>query len=766
MSVDRPVRIMWLLNHTSARKFELPMLQSIGFNEIFTPKKFPQEHHFRSASVDCSYDESLTIPRDILHRLNEVDWYAPVAVDTWKIVNQFFDIIFMTPYKMECAENIVANFKGSIVLRAYGLPEPLNYTDLLSEKESLAQALGRSRSAVWFAEAYRNLRKIEDDYFFKRAVYLPLGLRTLDTSPHWEGNDERVLFICPEAASNPYYSGIYRDFIRNFGKLPYAIGDAQPVAVPSPNVLGFVSREDHERNMRQFRVMFYHSTEPRHIHYHPFEAVSQGMPLVFMGNGMLDRLGGSGLPGRASSIGSAKSKLTRILKGDKKFIAEIRRSQKVLLEAMRPDNLRDAWRVGMSKIVAALPERAPADVAVARRRRVAVIVPIEYRGGSLRGAKLLAEAIWKGSRQAGEDAEVVIGHLDRPESYGDDQWTDLHPGIIRRPYTWRCLDRRQSKDAMTLAGFEFWNPTSEIYGVLSDGMKNFSDCDAWIFVSDRLSQPPLPLRPQIYMVYDYLQRYLSFEGVGRGGDRTFLENVHRGHHVLVTTNFTRQDAIHYAGLPASKVTKVPMLAPIFKRDASSAVAREQNPAGYFVWATNGSAHKNQLRALQALEIYYGEMGGRLRCFITDVNTKHLFSDRFPELRETRDLYQGNDLLRRKLKWLGELSDPAYRRTLSQARFIWHTALIDNGTFSVVEAESLGVRALSSDYPPMREIAAQFGLNLTFFDPRDVRGMAKALKAMEEETEGTRPTVPTAGRFAGQSVDALCGPYWAAVREWL
>jgi len=56
MNKCRPLRVMWLLNHTSARKFEIPMLKSIGLNEIFLPKSFPLDPAFRSASIDWSED--------------------------------------------------------------------------------------------------------------------------------------------------------------------------------------------------------------------------------------------------------------------------------------------------------------------------------------------------------------------------------------------------------------------------------------------------------------------------------------------------------------------------------------------------------------------------------------------------------------------------------------------------------------------------------------------------------------------------------------
>jgi hypothetical protein len=52
MIVDRPLRMMWLLNHTTARAFEVPMLKRVGVQELFLPKRFPDDPGYRSASID------------------------------------------------------------------------------------------------------------------------------------------------------------------------------------------------------------------------------------------------------------------------------------------------------------------------------------------------------------------------------------------------------------------------------------------------------------------------------------------------------------------------------------------------------------------------------------------------------------------------------------------------------------------------------------------------------------------------------------------
>src|ERR1700712_1909782 len=108
-------RIMWLLNHRSARKFEIPMLKKIGFNEIFLPKVYPQEVTFRSADIDYSEDAHLTIPEDALAILNQTNWYTAVPAKTWQIANKYFDILFFIGHDPIIFKSIANNFKGAAI---------------------------------------------------------------------------------------------------------------------------------------------------------------------------------------------------------------------------------------------------------------------------------------------------------------------------------------------------------------------------------------------------------------------------------------------------------------------------------------------------------------------------------------------------------------------------------------------------------------------------------------------------------------------------
>lgn len=755
-------RVLWLLNHTTLRKFEIEQFKKSGIHEIYTPKRFPYDEGNLSASIDHSLDSNLTIPAAELEILNEQDWYMSPSTEAWNIANKYFDIAIIGFFP-EQMKSTVRNFHGAIALRAFGLSKGYTYSDLIYKisGERLVRDIRKLGRRFWFASGYEHLHEIEESYLSSRNCLLPIGLSYTDTTENWKGENKKILFVCPRIGSSPYFENIYKDFVNNFGDLPYTIGGAQPVEIEDPRVIGFVTREEHDRNMREHRVMFYHSQEPNHIHYHPFEAIAAGMPLVFMAGGLLDSMGGVGLPGRCNSISDAKKKIKKILEGDKHLINSIRETQSVLLSAIKTENCAPIWQSNFQRIINELEISQKEDIPRARQKaRIAVIIPAEYKGGTLRGAKLLAEAIFLGSIQANEPAEVVLLNLDS-DIYTDEDFDDLHKSIKRRTFRWKSLSASEARRAMRYAGHDGWEPTSESYSFVDDDIKQLQDCDIWLVVSDRISKPILPLRPVIHMVYDYLQRYVPI--LPNGADLPFLSTTRSAERVLVTTNFTHNDLVQYAGVRPENTVKLPMLAPEFHKGNISTASDRSN---YFIWTTNASIHKNHNNAFKALDYYYEELNGELRCEITGVGTSTLLSTPPPILKDLMDWVKSRKLMRSRITWRGDLPDRDYRRLLSKAAFLWHAAHIDNGTFSVIEAASLGVPALSSNYPPMREIDQQFSLNLAWMAADDPKAMAQALKDMELTYLARREELPTASQLAAQSVERLAGHYWKAIRECL
>lgn len=760
-------RVMWLLNHTTLRKFEVDQLKRLGVSSVFTPKSFPYDEGNLSASVTYEFDHSLGINPSELAVLNSQNWYGEPSSEAWEIANREFDIVFIG-FFLKQIESACNNFRGAIVMRAFGLGGTVTYSKTIgrSGENSLYSAIQKAGVRFWFGMGYEHLSLIEDRFLADRAIHLPVGLKAGLHSDSWVGGEKSVLFVCPRIGSSPYYASIYRRVKEEFCGYRLRIVGAQPIFVPDSDVLGFVSSDQYIELMTRAEVMFYHSQEPNHIHYHPFEAVDFGMPLVFMAGGMLDRMGGVALPGRCVTYVEARRKINRIFARDGAYIEKVRTSQKVLLDAVDVESCQKVWRDGFGRIVRELSVwraqggHRPKCVTATR---IAIILPAEYRGGSLRGAIAIANAVLLGSSKSGDLVEVVFAHLDSADSYNSESLSLLSSGVTRRSFRWSKLSAEESRRAMRYAGNEVWEPTAPFYLVPDDGVAQFIDCDLWLVVSDRLFFPLLPIRPFVLMVYDYLQRYEDL--LSAGADKPFIEAARSAKRVFVTTEFTQSCALQYAGVEKGKVRKVPMLVQDYSQSFPEFAVDDQT-SQYFVWPTNSGLHKNHVNAAEALLRYYEYLDGQLDCFVTGVDTNELLVNQMPHLRAMSDVFNSSKVLQKRVKWLGELPDARYRSLLSKSVFLWHAGRMDNGTFCVVEAAFLGVPSLSSDYPAMREIDREFELELMWMSPCCPQEMAHSLKTMEGDAVLRRKKLPSRDRLQVQGLEKYAKTYWMEIRACL
>jgi glycosyltransferase involved in cell wall biosynthesis len=212
--------------------------------------------------------------------------------------------------------------------------------------------------------------------------------------------------------------------------------------------------------------------------------------------------------------------------------------------------------------------------------------------------------------------------------------------------------------------------------------------------------------------------------------------------VFVTTPSTRKDLVSYAGVEEYKTHLLEMdFQPL---DFTDAVNYADVPEKYIIWTTNTALHKNHINAIKGYEIYLQEYGGENSLVITGANSEVFdpevdleedspFSS-CAHILDIRKKLDKNKYLKEHIHIMGNVSDRIYASLLKNAQYLWHPALYDNGTFSVLEAAYLGVPSLSAKYPAMRYFDQKFKLNLKFFDPRNSLDIAKALKEMEKSAK--------------------------------
>ncbi len=762
---NKDKRILWLINHTTLREFEVPLLISLGY-EVYTPKGIPDLIYGWSGSVDYTHDKNLTIPPEALEKLNQHEFYdSPITPEIAEIINQYFGSVFCVFYP-KLLEQIAYNFNGRILLRAFGLDKTITYggTLLATLGNHILSRLQLLGDRFWFSQAYPNLHEVESKILKLRKIYHPIGLPDsfLQHANCWQGGVKKILFFCPRIKASPiYYGKIYEEFKKNFGDLPHLIAGNQSIPVEDdPNVAGFQARDTIEKWLNTYSVMFYHSEEPRHLHYHPLEAIIHGMPLVFMKNGILGNIGNVPQPGACTTIKEAREKISRILAGDAELIDSIRHAQTELLEPFTRDFCRAEWQKNFVETVMAKPLSRNI---YARVKTIGVFLPVSYRGGSLNAAKNIAKMLHLGSREANEPVNVVFScipnYYDIDEDFGD--LTDLN--IPVRETEWSLISRDEVAFALKLSG-EHQNLHHAEYVFPRYGVSNFNECDFWLVISDRVTRPIAPLKPYGMMIYDYIQRYVPEIFTSSFSDDSFLAAARNAHFVLTTTPSTREDAIQYAGLPRHRTHLAPMEFDTFNSNSST----KKIDGDYIVWPSNVSPHKNHLTALKALNIYYGEYDGKLKVVMTGTHTQVFNNDTLDNesdyIENVIDQIKKYDTVQKNLEIAGDLTIHDYISILKSAKFLWHPTLIDNGTYSVIEAAYYNVPSLSSNYPQMQYINNRFNLNLSFFNARQPRDIALHLKKMEEQYHIKKQSLPSKEFLEQFNYTNVAPEFWRLIRS--
>jgi hypothetical protein len=762
MDGNRDQRVAWIINHTTLGAFEVPLLRSFGL-EVWTSKLLPHKRDFFSATVDYSDDAHSTLPADVLQTLNDHNFYedefTPEVADC---LNAHFGTVFCASIGLTINE-LVNHFRGRILVRVFGLLEPYRYSDTfkICGGEAMWNRIRQIKRRFWLAPSYEPIPGREDPLLRERAVVLPLGIpeATMNNRGTWVGTDKRLLFVYPRipALPHPYAKG-YHDFKAYFRGVPHLIAGRQHRPIDDPHVVGYAPDEVFQKWMRECAVMFYHSREPRHLHYHPLEAIVYGMPLIYMRGGLLEYYGGDEQPGCADSLREARRKVERVLNGDRSFIAAVRRAQEQVLTPFTWDYNRKKWRelfIGrVMRTPAGEPRATPAAVTGAGvLRRLGIVLIEPYRGSTLRWSKDLTKALHVAARQRHDALQVVFAYAEGAYDAGYDLGDLKQLGIAVRPFRWKIVRRG---DMGELAGLPppglRYVPPCETFLLPSDGGNDLRDCDFWLFIGSKVSAPVLPTRPYGLAVFDLVQRYVP--EAWRPHDASLLAGgmlpfAREAKFVLVNSPVLAREVTAYVGLPGRRIRQI---APFFecptKRGGPRLWARD-----YIVWVTSEAVHKNHLRVTLALRKYYEDLDGKLRVVMVGRNTT-FFSSRckdpaaneLPHVAQVKALIADSKALRKHLFVAGELSEASYRSALQHARFLLHANVYDSGALAAVDAAHLGVPTLSARNPGTEFFDQLFGLNLTFFDPYSVDDLAAALKDMETQREVGLPDPATLERF--------------------
>lgn len=641
---------MWLINHTTLREFEVPLLIDMGY-EVFCPKSFPYNEGNLSASIEWKYDSTLTIPREDLEILNKTDFYNEVPGNVKELMNKYFDIVFFVAISDQI-KMVVNSFNGYLVFRTFGLAGDSNYAQniILTCGYSTMLKIEKAGKRFFWGYGYESMMEVEPNFIKNHGIYLPLGLKNTNLKNNWTGGDKRIFFVCPRINTSPYFRKVYESFKEDFREFDYIIGGAQPVPVKEdPKVLGFIPGDQYEQIMKTFSVMFYHSREKRHIHYHPFEAIKNGMPLIFMAGGLLDSIGGIDLPGRAKNIKDARRKIRLIMNGDRKFISRVVESQKILLEPFKYEYCRKNWEIAFSKIDCNIDPKKD----IPKRKRVAIIMGENCTDNQIRRIRMLTNVLNHEAKNRKDKIEIIVGYDFNNEKKLEKHLREFrNNNVSLRSFKWTIKSADWVKRVMELRGYSF-EYAFGLYVVPDDGMNFFYDCN-YAYIYGKVNTAKLFMEIPFSFITDNLnQRYCFFDGGER--EQNEIENYRSAYKNIVFDPLTAEDMIQYAGIRKQDLCILP---PLLENYNDNRVIAEKNQS-YFLWYSANVADENILEFMGILDLYY-QAGGELDCKLSGDWSK---LDMIDEGKEDVSIYgiiksriKKNFRLRKHLKILTEYEE--------------------------------------------------------------------------------------------------------------
>ena len=377
-------------------------------------------------------------------------------------------------------------------------------------------------------------------------------------------------------------------------------------------------------------------------------------------------------------------------------------------------------------------------VADKSRCRIALFLPQAWYGGMERNAWALAELLSGLRAPDGRPIEVVIGL----RGDGRYDWEALEAQA--RASSGRIAVRRlkwvqRSGEAVNaMFGDGTVPPGVQRASLPFDGLYNFLDSDAWVVFATTYEGYVPAVRPTAVYSADHIHRYVPLPtshltpALIEQNDDTLLY-WRRARCVFSTTPGTVSDSIGYAGVAASRALLLPTLVDPL---AGVSTPAPRPPGDYILWVTNTSPHKNHAKALEALKIYWTEFGGNLDVVVCGSLVETLK----PGSRSTHALTVGLEKgagWSHRVRILGHVDDEAFFDLVAGSAFIWHNAIIDNGTFVAFDAARADRRVVSSDYPAMRYLTERYGIDTSWFPASDPAAAAQALLHAEREVRAGR-----------------------------
>lgn len=326
--------ILYLLNHKTLTDFEVPILINNGYG-VYIVKSF-KNLEIKGHSIGINngyYDNFLKLDTCIIQKLNNVHWFSNecVSAEIIDILNTHFKFIFLTLLtSADLLNQLINQYKGHIVFRFFGNGSTARYEPLLCnyKMSNKVKYVFCFPEIYEFEKTYTNFFNAQNSYIVRSGLSNVLINKIMNT---YSPKDKKICFVVSYSNIHEYYKNVFLQFKKEFINYDYIILGRNNI--DDANAFDNLDDDNYYKKMSECKLLYYHSKEPRHLHYHPFEAIVIGIPVIFYKESVLSSYLADS-PGKCTDIDEAYRKINLILNDDKQFISELIIEQNKIIETM------------------------------------------------------------------------------------------------------------------------------------------------------------------------------------------------------------------------------------------------------------------------------------------------------------------------------------------------------------------------------------------------------------------------------------------------
>ncbi|AEI41883.1 glycosyltransferase [Paenibacillus mucilaginosus] len=309
-------RIFWLCSHETLRYEEIPLFVEAGAEVIpclGDPALLRFDSHYDNEShlLYPQWRKHCTIPTPVLEELRRIDIIGKrgkLNHAEAELFNRWIDVMYIASFP-DIVNNVMEWFQGYPLFRVFGHGDFTNYSRVMDFYKMDKNKFHQHNKYIW-SPILASLDLPEDPRIVKNKLYLNAFVSPERLGSQWIGRKSQPYI----STTISYMDGkhpareIYDQFTRHFKDIPSLVlgkNTKSAFTGSADNIAGYTDTSTFHSKIacsRMFIYLGFHSNF--HLHFTPIEAISMGVPVLF-----LER---SGLAQEARDFGVSNATLRQI----------------------------------------------------------------------------------------------------------------------------------------------------------------------------------------------------------------------------------------------------------------------------------------------------------------------------------------------------------------------------------------------------------------------------------------------------------------------